>query len=681
MRVCETMRPYLGDREPKQLINDQASVVGEAHPGPVMPTAQAAQSLRPVAQSGTAITEGFWARRQQVNRDTSIPLGPKRLEEAGNFENFRLAAGVRHGFYKGQLFNDSDVYKWLEAVSWERGRQPSGELAVWQEEVADLIAAAQDDDGYLNTYYQLGGAREARFSDLTFGHELYCAGHLMQAAVAQRRAGGGNGLTKVATRLADHLGVVFAPDANRGVPGHPEVEMALVELYRDTGHRGYLELARGFIDRRGYRSLPLQRFTSTYFQDDTPLREANTVVGHAVRALYLNAGAADVAAETDDDALRRALETQWRSMVDTKVYLTGGVGSRWEGESFGDPYELPADLAYCETCAAIASVQWSWRMLLASGEACYADLIERTLFNAVLSGVSLDGSLFAYVNPLQLRSGSTHVDPRSPAGGRQEWFGTACCPPNVMRTLASLGHYLLTATPAGLQLHQFASGELVGPVTGGQARLRVGTDYPWSGSVGIEIVSAPGSLWELAVRLPGWCEDPRARVNGMPTAEALIPGSYLRVSKQWEKGDRLELELPMPVRRSAAHPKVDAVRGCVALERGPLVYCFEEVDQPRGLDLDSVMLEPAEAVPVPASPILGAEAIAIEVTASEPACADGAEGSDRHGDPAGGDPLYGRSDAPERTCRQVRLVGTPYFSWSNRGPGGMRVWLPVRQQR
>lgn len=648
------------------MINDEGCETTDGLPcGPVAPTGAATVRLRPAGQAGGAISEGFWAQRQRANRETSIPLGPKRLEEAGNFENFRLAAGISHGSYEGQLFNDSDVYKWLEALAWECGRQPSDELAAWQHEITALVASAQDASGYLNTYYQLSGPEQARFSNLTFGHELYCAGHLMQAAVAQRRAGGSDALLDVATRLGDHLAATFGPEGRRGVPGHPEIEMALVEMYRETERPRYLDLARFFVDGRGHRSLPLQRYSSAYFQDETPLRLAETVVGHAVRALYLNAGATDVASEAGDETLLAPLEKQWQSMVGTKLYITGGVGSRWEGESFGDPYELPPDLAYCETCAAIASAQWSWRMLLASGEARYADLIERTLFNAVLPGVSLDGSLFAYVNPLQVRAGSGAVSDRSPATGRKEWFGTACCPANVMRTLASLQHYLLTASPGGLQLHQFTSGELEAAVAGGRVRLGVSTDYPWSGAVEIEVNDAPGSEWELAVRLPAWCDDPSMSVNGAPSSSRLLPGSYARTKRRWKKGDRVVVGLPMPIRRTVAHPKVDAVRGCVALERGPLVYCFEQVDQPAGVDLDSVALLDgsvelqSDAAGVPGITAVKAPALSLAAARS-------------------GRPLYQDShvaDDPDR--RSVSLCAIPYYAWGNRGGGAMRVWLPA----
>lgn len=640
----------------------------KAHPdgevlGPVEPSPSANTVLRPAAQAASAIESGFWARRQAANRETSIPLGYQRLEEHGNFENFRLAAAGAKGGYQGPVFNDSDVYKWLEAVAWEQGRLPSQELAGWQSEVTALVAAAQAPDGYLDTYFQLTGQPERRYTDLTSGHELYCAGHLMQAAVAQRRAGASDGLLAVATRVADHLVATFGPGGREGVPGHPEVEMALVEMARTLNRADCLDLAATFIDRRGYGTLPLTTMSGAFYQDEVPVRKAATVVGHAVRALYLNSGATDVMIEKGDDTLAGPLSTQWRSMVDTKSYLTGGVGARWEGESFGDPFELPPDRAYAETCAAIAAVQWSWRMLLATGEAAYADVIERTLYNAVLPGVSDSGSEFAYVNPLQVRSGAEPDSSRSPVGGRHGWFGTACCPANVMRTIASLQHYLLTSSPAGLQLHQFAPGRLAGPVDGGRAELRVATAYPWDGTVEAEVAAAPGTTWELSIRIPAWCADPSLSVNGTPAGAALRPGGYASLARQWRAGDQVMLTLPMPARVTTAHPRIDAVRGCVALERGPLVYCFEAADAPPGVNIDDLALAVGADVREVTSELFGGSRL-IETAVAVP-----------HPAPVRR-PLYSSDTVAPASFRTFVMRAVPYFAWANREVGPMRVWLP-----
>ena len=628
--------------------------------GPVQPSAAATGQLRPSGRY--RITGGFWEERLRVNREVTIPLGPERLEEAGNLENFRIAAGQGSEPYQGPVFSDSDVYKWLEAAAWEQGREPSADLAELQASMTRLVASAQAPDGYLNTFYQCHPERGPRFSELTHGHELYCAGHLFQAAIAERRSTGPGELFAVSERFASHLTTVFGPDARQGVPGHPEVEMALVELYRETGEPRFLELASYFVDARGSRLLPTERFDSPYFQDHIPVRKATTPEGHAVRALYLAAGAADVAAETGDGTLLDALRVQWANMVASKTYLTGGLGSRWEGEAFGDPFELPPDLAYCETCAAIASVMWSWRMLMLTGDPRYADLIERTMFNAVIAGVSLDGARFAYVNPLQVRSAGEQVSERSAGYGRRAWFGCACCPANVMRTLSSWEHYFVTSSPTGVQLQQFGEGTFAALTPAGPVTLRVGTDYPWDGDLDLEVLDAPGGSWELSVRAPGWCQQPTARLNGGEDLE--LTGGYLRSTRTWKPGDRLEIRLPMPARRTSADPRVDAVRGCVALERGPLVYCLEGADLPPGADLDRVVL-PEGPLGTTAPAGLSAGTVGLSVDAR---VADLDPGAGLYRPTSGRPTPSGSTDLP--------LTAVPYFAWGNRDIGAMRVWVP-----
>ena len=351
---------------------------------------------------GGAVTieGGLWARRQATNRDAALPHGYRMLETAGNLENLRIAAGRSTGRYQGPVFMDSDVYKWIEAAAYEHARIPSDWLLSHMAAVIDIVGAAQGEDGYLNSHYQVAEPGR-RWTDFAQGHELYCAGHLFQAAVAHHRATGEDGLLRIARRFADYLDARFGPGKQPGTPGHPEIEMGLVELYRETGERRYLDLARFFLDQRGRAWLGPGRYNSAaYYQDRVPVREAAEVEGHAVRALYLTTGVADVYLETGEAALLAALDRQWADLTSHKLYVTGGVGSRHLGEAFGQPYELPNDLAYGETCAAIASILWSWRMLLATGQARFADLIDRTLHNAVLAGVSLDGERYFYVNPL-----------------------------------------------------------------------------------------------------------------------------------------------------------------------------------------------------------------------------------------------------------------------------------------
>lgn len=434
---------------------------------PTDTTRSPAARWRTLDGGAVTIEGGLWARRQATNRDAALPHGYRMLEVAGNFENLRIAAGRSVRRYQGPVFMDSDVYKWIEAAAYEHGRVPSDWLLSHMTTAIDVVAAAQGDDGYLNSHYQVAEPGR-RWTDFAQGHELYCAGHLFQAAVAHRRATGDERLLAIARRFADYLDSTFGPGKRPGTPGHPEIELGLTELYRETGERRYLSLAGFFLDQRGRGWLGPGRYSSSaYYQDRVPVREASEVEGHAVRALYLTAGVADVYLETGEAALLTALDRQWADLVGGKLYVTGGVGSRHLGEAFGQPYELPNDLAYCETCAAIGSILWSWRMLLATGQGRFADLIDRTLHNAVLAGVSLDGERYFYVNPLASNGRPEHLG----RGGcrRKEWHLVACCPPNVMRLLASLGHYVATRDETGVQVHQYAPARIATQLPTGSA--------------------------------------------------------------------------------------------------------------------------------------------------------------------------------------------------------------------
>ena len=614
----------------------------------VVPTASAQVRLRPLDPTGVRILGGLLGDRQRVNREVTIPLGAEQLERAGTLENLRVAAGRSQGRHRGMVFSDSDVYKWLEALAWEAQRQPSPELERFAAETTDLVAAAQQPDGYLNSYWQLDG-RE-RWSDLEMGHELYCAGHLIQAGVAAARTGSPR-LLGVARRVADLLVDVFGSDSDPRTDGHPEIEVALVELYRETADRRYLDLADKLTGRRGYGFFAGGRFELPYYQDVEPVRGSRSIVGHAVRALYLAAGVTDLYAETGDEALLEAMLCQWDDLVSTKLYLTGGVGSRHYGEAIGDPYELPPDRAYCETCAAIASIMWNWRLLLVTGESRFADLIERTLYNGFLAGHSLDGRSFFYANPLHSRGGDA----------RHAWNRVACCPPNIMRLLASLHHYLATTSDGGIQLHQYATSTIraVVPVAG-PVELAVETDYPWSGSVTVEVVACGDAEWTLSLRVPAWAR--RASVD----EAAVEPARYAEVTRRWKPGDRVELELDVSPRLTAPNPRIDAVRGCLALERGPVVYCFEAGDLPAGADLADVALqreaEPADSGPL--APLGGVPAVSVAGVVRD---LDGWAHTEY---------VDVRELPPDGAAAPARLLAVPYFAWANRGDGGMRVWVP-----
>jgi hypothetical protein len=643
---------------------------GPEQPGPVRLRSTSRTVLVP-ALRGT-ITGGLWAERRQVNRDVSITSGWDRLHEAGNFVNLELAAGLTTGEYLGSLpFLDSDLYKWLEAVGWafadpELDAAATARLQDLLTTSADLLAAAQEEDGYLDSNFQVNFPGE-RFAQLTWGHELYCAGHLIQAAVALHRAGGDERVLGVARRVADLVVRSFGTGPGRidMVDGHPEVESALVELYRETGERSYLGAARYFVDRRGHGLLGPDRFGSHYFQDHLPVREAPTVEGHSVRQLYLLSGVADVYTEDGDDTLREAAERLWHEMVATKTYLTGGIGTHHTDEAFGDPYELTNERSYCETCAAIASVMFSWRMLMITGQARYADLMERTLYNGFLAGLSLDGQRYIYANPLQVRDG--HM-----SGGndrdyaRKPWFKCACCPPNVMRTLASLEHYVVLGSTSGLTLHQFVSGTWTTSVGSGDATVSVRTGYPWDGEVRVRVDASPGT-WGLTMRVPHWAGSATVTVNGEQVAAEPSEG-WLTVTREWREGDELALELPLEARFTRADSRVDADRASVALERGPLVYCFESVDNP-GQRLDDVVVDPAGAVAVAAT---DAELPADVVTLA-------ARGRVQPRLVEGWWP-YPDASAPEPGAgAEVTLTAVPYYVWGNRAEGAMRIWTPATQ--
>ncbi|MFC8520247.1 glycoside hydrolase family 127 protein [Streptomyces sp. NPDC057257] len=648
---------------------------GGAPTGPVRLGEGATTALAPAT---VEVRAGFWEARRQVNARTSVPQGPGLLESAGNLHNLRVVAGSAEGEFQGAYpFVDSDVYKWLEAASWQLAQwrsaaddEQSRQLAADVERIVTLVADAQQPDGYLNTWFQLLKGGE-RYKDLRWGHELYCAGHLIQAAVAHHRATGRTELIDVARKFADHIDSVFGlPGGGKpidGIDGHPEVETALVELYRETGERRYLDLAGYFVDRFGHGLLGGE----AYCQDRVPVREATNVEGHAVRQLYLLAAATDLAVETGDAELRAAAERLWRAMTTTKTHITGGLGAHHDQEDFGDPYELPNERAYCETCAAIASVQWSWRMALLTGETRYSDLIERTLYNGFLAGVSLDGERWLYVNPLQVRDGHTDTGGDQSAR-RTRWFRCACCPPNVMRLLASLEHYLASTDTGGLQIHQYVTGRYTGDLDGAPVAVSAETDYPWHGTVGLTVEQTPTDRpWTLSLRIPQWCREYRVRCGDTVYDQADAPAAdgWLRLERTWAPGDRVVLELVLAPRLTAADPRVDAVRGCVAIERGPLVYCLEQVDHPGG-GLDDMVIDTTVPPAVKDRPDLLGGVITVVAT-----------GHRRHIPDQGWWPYASaESDASTGVTsagNPVELTAIPYYAWANRQDGSMRVWLPT----
>jgi len=619
----------------------------------VRPTTAARTRLRPVGATPPTVTGGFWAERLRTNRERTIPHGFDLLRSTGTLDNLRVAAGAA-GRYRALAdssgatfpFLDSDVYKWLEAVGWELGRPvPAGSggsldaLAAAANEAIGVVAAAQRPDGYVNSYWQ-GPGREPH-TDLAWGHEFYCVGHLVQAAVAWHRALGDDRLLTIATRAVDRIDREFGPGGRDGIDGHPGIEMALVELARTTGEQRYLRLAQRMIDLRGHGLIGGGRFGPSYWQDHSPVREAAEAAGHVVRQLYLDSGAVDVAVELGDEDLLAAVRRRWADLIRTRTYLTGGMGSRHKDEAFGDPFELPPDRAYTETCAAIAAVMLAWRLLLATGDVQYADAVERIVYNGVLPGLSLDGTGFFYTNPLQRRTHRAW----EPAGdaGRRPWYPCACCPPNLMRTLSSWPQYLATADDDGVQLHQYATADVTAETGQGTVRLSVETDYPWDGAVAVRVQDAPEGPWTLSLRVPEWCGSASLRLDD--EAPVPLPAGRHDCHRQWAPGDTVVLTLDLPVRVSEPHPRVDAVRGCAAVERGPLVYCLESVDLPDGTELEELRWDatraPAELARADGDPVV------------------------RVAVPLAGDDVAG-----------LTVAAVPYYAWANRGMGGMRVWIP-----
>jgi uncharacterized protein len=615
--------------------------------------------LRPVAIDAIAVDDAFWAPRMRTNRESTLPSQYRLLQETGRIDNLLRAAGKLDGNFQGRYFNDSDVYKWLEAGSWAVAASPAAdpELEAMIEEAISAVEDAQCADGYLNSYFTRERA-DQRWTNFDL-HEMYCAGHLFQAAVAHHRATGSTRLIDVATRFADHIDATFGPEQRKrvGTDGHPEVEMALVELARETGERRYVDLAGFLVDVRGHGVLgdAYDRFGTEYHQDHQPFRDLDEIVGHAVRAVYLNAGVADLYMETGDPALLDALHRLWRSMALRKMYVSGGIGSRYEGESFGEDYELPNALAYTETCAAIGSMMWNWRMLQIEGDARYADLLERTLYNAMLPGVSLDGETYFYQNPLA-DEGSHR---------RQTWFGTACCPPNVARTLASLPGYFYGISDQGIWIHLYAASAARIPLADGRlVELRQETRYPWDGEIAIEIIGE--GEFSLLLRVPGWCEQGATLiVNGLPWPDSLVPGSYAEVRRVWLPGDLVCLRLPMPVRRIESHPCVEENVGRVALMRGPLLYCVEQVDNP-DTPLNNIQLPDQASFRADFRPDLLGGVVALTADARVNASGDSWTSA-----------LY-RTAEPDVNVvdpEWVSLTAIPYHAWANREPGPMRVWL------
>ena len=615
-----------------------------------------APKARTVPLTQVEIRDQFWEPRLQTNRRITLPHLFEQLEQAGNISNLRLAAEGKREGYQGPVYMDSDLYKAMEAAAYVLALHPDDPIRQKLDEVIDILERAQTPEGYLNSYFQVV-APEKRWSNLRDWHELYCAGHLFEAAVAHYEATGSDRLLKIAIRYADYIDSVFgdAPGKRMGYCGHPEIELALIRLCRATHEQRYLELARFFLVNRGRKffaqehHIPPDQYDGSIWQDNVPLAEHKEIVGHAVRAAYLFAGTTDLVAETGDETLLRMLLRVWDNTVNRRTYITGGIGNEAKHEGFTRDYELTNRTAYQETCASIALIFWAHRMGLLLGEARFFDALERALYNAALAGIALSGNRFFYVNPLE--SDGTHH--------RRAWYSCACCPPNIARLLASLGSYLYAQNKDALWINLYVESRVQVELGGHRVRLEVLTEYPWRGIVHVAVRPEAPTRFELHLRLPGWCENPTLKLNGAPIAITPERG-YAVLRREWREGDRVELHLPMEPRLMEAHPQVEADRWQVAIQRGPLIYCLEGCDQ--SVPLHRLAIRTGNSLETRWEPGLLNGVMVVEGDAL--ALPDEADW---------GETLY----RPLQPRKPTRFRAIPYYAWDNREPCPMRVWMPA----
>lgn len=640
------------------------------------PVAPSRGALRPLGLEQVQITGGFWADRQSINGTVTLAHLQHWMERQGWIGNFDAAARGTVGAERaGREFSDSEVYKLLEAMAWEIGRTNDAPLETRFATLVARIGAAQEADGYLNTQFGRSDQR-ARYSDLERGHELYCYGHLFQAAVARARTrpDADDGLLGIARRAADHVTVTFGPQGIPSVCGHPEIEVALTELGRETGDQRYLDQAALFVARRGHGTLQDMEWGRSYYQDDVPVRDATVLRGHAVRANYLAAGAVDVAVETGDDALLDALVVQWENTLARRTYVTGGQGSHHMDESFGDDWELPPDRAYSETCAGVGSVMFAWRLLLAQGLPRYGDLIERTLYNIVATSPSHDGNAFYYTNTLQQRHPGTVppadvASPRAASSLRAPWFAVSCCPPNVARTLASLAAYVATTNDDGLQLHQYAPTRIRTCLGDGRRiDVDVETTYPNDGRVRVRVATTEDRPWTLTLRVPAWAAGATLTVPGEVDPRPAQPGT-VSVTRLFQADDVVELHLPIGARVVRADPRIDAVRGCVAVEQGPQVLCIESTDLAgTGLgttDVADLRIDLSAGLRTVDGQVVATLVATTAATSAWPYTETSAH------------VMNGAVLRDHDGSRTATVPLTAYHDWANRGPSTMRVWIPT----
>jgi len=614
--------------------------------------------FQPVVFTDVLVDDEFWTSRIETNRKVSIPHAFKKCEETGRIDNFAIAGGLMEGEQRGSFpFDDTDPYKILEGASYSLSTHPDSILEKYLDELIVKIAAAQEDDGYLYTCRTNNSKKlfnwygQKRWSKLQGSHELYNMGHLYEAAIAHYQATGKRTLLDVAIKNADFLDTVFGPGKNETAPGHQIIEMALVKLYQVTGQNKFLELAKFFLDTRGPGD-------GEYSQAHKKVVDQAEAVGHAVRATYMYSGMADVAALTGDNSYLQAIDRIWQDVVTKKLYLTGGIGASGHGEAFGKAYQLPNATAYCETCAAIGNVFWNHRLFLLHGHSKYIDVMERTLYNGLISGVSLDGKAFFYPNPLESRG--QHK--------RSSWFACACCPSNITRFIPSVPGYIYAHSADTLYVNLFISSSAAVKMENNTVRIKQQTQYPWEGLVKMTIEPDISAEFKICVRIPGWAqnrcvpsdlyhymsensEKVSLKINGKPHVLDIDKG-YTSIDRKWEKGDMVELNLPMPVRRVLSNDKVMDNTGKVALQRGPIVYCAEWPDN-SGHALNLVLPDNVKLTTEHSSDMLNGITVIRGKAVS----------------------LSYDKDGETVLKKEQDFVAIPYYAWAHRGAGEMAVWL------
>ena len=625
--------------------------------------------LHSVPVRAVTIEEGFWSKRRKTNIERSIPTMREELEEHGRMDNFRRLVGKSSEPQKGPYFSDSDIYKWIDAVGWALQSDSLPELRRKTDAMIREVIAIQEPSGYLNSYYQ-NDRVSLRMSqhDQEVGHEMYCLGHMLQGAIAYYRATGDTTLMDAGARMVDNFVIPnygTGPNQKPIISGHPEIEMALVELYRTTGKRQYVDLA-GYV-LHGDDRWNIEPERVVYMYCGVPFTSRTKLEGHAVRAMYACCGAADYYLETGNEDYWKTLNTLWEDLTRRQMYITGGVGARSQGESFGAAYELPNQQAYGESCAAIGNMMWNWRMLAASGEAKFTDVIERALYNGINSGMSLDGTTYCYRNPLAFDPAAFDGFRGSP-NIRNPWYDVTCCPPNIERTFASLPGYFYSTSKDGLYVHLYDNSILDWHLEDGTGiKVQQKTNYPWDGAVQLTLTPAQPTEFTFHVRVPGWATNAAVAVNGK-AEPGVKAGEYLALGRNWKPGDRVTLTLPMQTVSVAANPRVAEDHGKVAVRRGPVIYCMEELDQEHGVALADLSVALGQrsgkefqneykADLLDGVVILRHRGSAYEVSSATEA-------------------LYSPANAASNKTRPVDLTFIPYYVWANRQPSAMQVWVP-----